>query len=138
MNINWQWVPNKSLGPIIIDSKISDYFENLNVVRDETSTDSTDWDTYIVPANDVYIDVDGEDVVSITAYREFKYDGKNVIGMTTAQLEKVLGCTPDEVGEAVEYDDGDVKTSFDYFDLGLQIWASDEVITSATCLSYDD
>lgn len=138
MNINWQWIPNKSLGPVVIDSKISEYFKSLNVVRDETSTDSTDWDTYIVPGDDVCIDVAGEEVVSITAYLEFKYDGKNIIGMTTMQVEQMLGCTADEIGDAVEYDDGDVKIPFDYFDLGLQVWASDGVVTSATCLSYDN
>lgn len=138
MNINWQWVSNKSLGPILIGSDITKYVESLGAIYDETSDDSTDWDTYVLPDYDAYIDVSGGKVVSITAYKEFIYNGKNVLGLTTMQLDQMLGCTADDIGEPVEYDDGDVKTPYDYFDLGLQVWASDGVITSVTCMSYDD
>ena len=138
MSIYWKWIENKGLGPISIGSNISKYIKSLKVERDEASEDSTGWDTYVVPGNDIYIDVAGEHVVSITAYLEFICDEENIIGMTMTQVEQALGCAADEAGDAVEYDDGDVKIPFEYFDLGLQIWASDGVVTSATCLSYED
>ncbi|WNF48445.1 hypothetical protein RHP75_08540 [Pseudomonas sp. SG20056] len=137
MNILWDWTPNKSLGPVKIGSSIDAYILSLGFIYDEDSDPADGWVSYIDKAGDVYIDVSDGLVVSITSYGEFYYKSLNLIGATILELGALVGRVADEVGSAVEFDDGDIKNSYDYFDLGLQVWASQGVITSATCLSYD-
>lgn len=138
MTSDWLWTPNISLGPILIGSDLKKHIITLDAVYDESTNDSTDWDSYVMHDYDVYMDVSNGKVVSITSYSKFLYEGTNIVGATMTQLAYILGCAADEVGDPVEYDDGDVKISYDYFDLGLQVWTSDDVITSATCLTYSD
>ena len=96
-----------------------------------------DWVRYSIHQHDVCVDVEDKVVVSVTSYCEFIYKGLNVIGMNIIELGKVLGCTADEVGETIVYN-GESKTPYEYFELGLQIWISDSKVVSATCLSYDE
>lgn len=133
----WEWKPNTSLGPIEVGSKIDVYVASLGFVYDEDSDPEDEWVSYVDKSGDIYIEVSGGLVVSVTSYREFYYKNSNIIGRTIIELGALLGCVADEIGSAVEFDDGDIKNSYDYFDLGLQVWASQGVITSATCLSYD-
>jgi len=41
MIIKWNWIPNKSLGPIDIDSDIAIHVENLGATYVDDSTDRT-------------------------------------------------------------------------------------------------
>lgn len=138
MKTIWDWIPNTSLGPVKIGSAIDAYIAFLGFVYDENSDPEDEWVSYVDKSGYVSIDTSGGLVVSITAYREFYFKGSNIIGLTIIELGALLGHLADEVGGAVEFDDGDVKNSYEYFSLGLQVWASQGVITSATCLSYDD
>lgn len=137
MTTTWSWIPNKSLGPIEIGSDIKTHIENLDAEYIEDFDDTTDWKTYYIEGAEVYAEAADDSVVSITAYVEFIYKGHNFIGMPTIQLDDVLECSPDEIGESVEDEDGEELTSFDYEKLGLQIWESKGIITSATCLTNE-
>lgn len=138
MHIDWNYVPNVSLGPIEIGSDIDDHVRTLGARYDESSADGSPWDSYVIPEHDIYIDVADGRVISITGYKVTSFKDHNLIGMSLIHLGEVLGVTADEVGDPVEFDDGDVKTSYDYFALGLQIWVSNGIVTSATCLSYEN
>ena len=135
MKIQWVWVKNKQLGPIVIGDEIQKHIETLAAMLEEA--DGSEWDTYTVPDEDVYIDVENHKVVSISAYTEFFYCGYNVIGMTIHALTQLLDCKADDIGEPIEYEDGDIKISYDFVKVGLQVWCSEDVITSVTCLVYD-
>lgn len=137
MSCDWEWIPNRSLGPVSIGSRIESYIEIFALVKEE-SADATRWDTYIFPSFNTYIDTEDGEVVSITAYKEFFYKGQNLIGASIVKLGNLLGVKPDEIGQPVEYDDGDIKTPYEYFDLGLQIWVSNSCVTSASCMSYEN
>jgi hypothetical protein len=134
----WAWEPNKSLGPVAIGSAIEIYIDQHGFAYDEDSGPNDEWISYADKSGDVYIDTEEGLVVSITAYRDFYYKHLNLIGANIIGLGALLGQVADEVGEAVEYEDGDVKNCYDFTELGLQIWASRGIITSATCLTYQD
>ena len=135
MNIEWTWIPNICLGPIKIGSDIEPYLATLNLVADN-SEDNTGWDTYIFPDFETYIDVEDEKVVSVTTYSEFLYKGQNLIGLNLFKLGELLGVAADEIGQPVEYEDGDIKTPYEYYELGLQVWVSDKHVTSISCTTY--
>lgn len=136
MKESWIWIPNKSLGPITIGSPVEAYINKLGFSCDEDSDDSTE--CYVDKSGDIYIDALDGLVESITSYREFYYKHVNLIGSSILELGTLIGKVADEAGESVEFEDGDVKSCYDYFDLGLQVWASRGIITSASCLTYDD
>jgi hypothetical protein len=139
MNVMWDWLPNIRLGPVVLGENIDIYINSLNVyLEDEEQDDMTDWVRYVVPDVDIYIDVENGKVVSVTSYGEFIYKGKNIIGMNVIDLDRILGCAADEVGGSVVYDDGDRRTPYEYFNLGLQVWTSKNIITSGSCLTYED
>lgn len=132
----WTWVPNKSLGPVTIGSAIEIHIDQHGFSYDESSDPKDDCGSYIDKTGDTYIDTEDGVVVSITSYREFRYKGLNFIGANIIELGALLGQVADDAETTVEFDDGDVKSCYDYKDLGLQIWASRGIITSATCISY--
>lgn len=138
MSNTWIWVPNISLGPVTIGSRIDTYINQLGFTYDELSDPNDEWVSYTNRVGDIRIDTENQLVVSITSYRDFNYKNLNLIGSTILELGALLGQVADEAGTTVEFDDGDVKSCYDYFDLGLQVWASRGIITSATCITYKD
>jgi len=135
VTIIWEWLPNSNLGPIKLGNQISDYYEKFHLMKNE-DIDNTGWVRYKFPSFDTYIDVENEIIVSISTYEELIYKDKNIIGIQKNDLVNVLGSEPDEVGDPVLFDDGDLQTSYDYFDLGLQLWISNGVVVSASCVNY--
>ncbi len=117
---------------------IAMYVSSLGAFVPEDHESSIDWVRYSIPDYDVCIDVEDKIIVSVTSYSEFLYKGLNLIGMNIIELGQALDCTADEIGETIEYDDGESKTPYEYFGLGLQIWVSEGEVVSASCLSYDD
>ena len=135
----WNWVPNKSFGPILLGENVSIYAKELKLILDDSGiSDSTGWNTWLSELFEIMINSDFEKVISVTAYDEFCYEDKNIIGMSIDQLLDTLGDEADEVGESVEYDDGDVQTPYEFYDLGLQDWLSQDKVVSISCLSYED
>jgi len=137
--IIWEWVPNKSLGPISIGADISIYIKDFNATIDKNMADDlTGWDSYDLLDFKVRIDVENNKVMSITSYKEFLFKKRNAFDMSVSQFFKLLENSPNEIGDNVEFDDGDIKTPYEFFEIGLQVWASNSVITSITCMTYQD
>jgi hypothetical protein len=134
----WTWIPNKSLGPVTLGSAIELHTNQHEFSYDEDSDPKDDWSSYASKTGDIYIDTEDGVVVSITSYRDFWYKGLNLIGANIIELGARLGQVADDTETTVEFDDGDVKNCYDFTDLGLQIWASRGIITTATCSNYKD
>lgn len=134
----WTWVPNKSLGSVAIGSAIEIHIDQHNFSHDEVSSSKDDWSSYVDKTGNTYINTEDGLVVSITSYRDFWYKGLNFIGANIIELGALLGQVADDTETTVEFDDGDVKSCYDFTDLGLQIWASRGIITSATCSNYKE
>lgn len=133
----WSWIPNTSLGNIAIDESLSSVRSKYKLLASEEDS-ITGWTSFFIPDHDIYIDVENGKVVSITSYNKFLYREKNCIGLNMLDLGEVLGTLPDEIGEAIEFQDGEVKTPREYLNLGLQVWSTNNHVTSITCLHYED
>lgn len=139
MKIKWDWVPNERLGPVTLGSDINIYISELGAYRDDDDEDDvTGWTRYALPDMDTYIDVEDGKVVGVTSYESFFYDDKNLIGVPLRKLDEALGNTSDEIGEPVEYDNGEVHVPYEYSDLGLQVWVSEGKVVYISCLTYED
>lgn len=136
MKIVWEWEPNSSLGPIKLGDQISYYVEVFDLIGEEDE-DLIGWMDYKLPNVDTYIYAENGVIASICSYEEFIYKGKNLIGIETSELLNTLGYEPDEVGESVLYDNGDIQTPLEYFNLGLQLWIRNEEVVSASCANYN-
>lgn len=134
----WTWIPNESLGPVTIGSAIEIHIDQHGFSYDEGSDPNDEWISYVDKTGDTYINTEGGLVVSITSYRDFWCRGLNIIGANIIELGALLGQVADDTETTVEFDDGDVKSCYDFTDLGLQIWASRGIITSATCSNYKE
>lgn len=135
---SWSWIPNEGLGPVKFECDINVYIKKLGALLDlSDEPDSTNWVQYHLPDREVFIDVESNKVVSILCYDEFLYKGNNLIGMRVADVDKLIECSPDEIGEPVIYDDGDVQTPYEYMSLGLQIWFSNNQAVSISCSKYE-
>ena len=128
------WTPNKGLGPIALDTRIDEAVRKYSAYLFAEDVDEIGLVTYILPEVDVRLDVEGEKIVAIRSSTDFYYQNENMIGMTIFQAGSLLGKIADEIGNEVEYDDGDTQVCFEFFDEGLQVWTSQGRIVSATCL----
>ena len=136
---NLLWEPNHSLGGVSLGRDIAIYIEEYGLSKDESNIDDgTNWDTYNSTYLDLEIHSDAGKIVSITTETELIYQGENLIGLTVEQVTSLLGRTADEIGESVEYEDGEIQTPYDFFDLGLQLWAESCNVVSASCLNYTE
>ncbi len=133
----WQLVPNISLGPFVIGTKIDDYVARFGArLEEESDADLTGWQNYSLPHSDDYLCAEDGLLVSATARGGVTYKGAELVGLTIADLESLLGCCADDIGDAVEYDDGEVQTPYDFNDLGLQVWTVDDKVVTVSCLDY--
>jgi len=134
MDITWNWVPKIGLGPFKLGKKIEKYKKEFELILLDEE-DSTNWDSYKLPKLDVYIDVEDGIIESIQSDEYFCYVGINLIGLTLSELNKNLPNSSLNIGDYVEYDDGDIQIPYDFDELGLQVWLSNDKVVSIICLN---
>lgn len=134
LKIEWIWKPNSSVGLIKLGDKIEEYLDKFGLILLDEHLDATGWIRYKAPDIDTYIDTEDGVIVSISSYETFLFNNKNLVGMDVKDLNKVLGCSPDEIGNQVIYEDGDVQIPYEYSDLGLQLWISNGKVALASCI----
>lgn len=71
-------------------------------------------------------------VVTIACFANCHLDGKNLIGLTIAQIVSMFG-VPDEIGEALWVSDDEQQTPYEYEAKGLQIWFEGGAVVSVFC-----
>jgi hypothetical protein len=136
MNVEWEWIPNKSLGDVCIGDNIEQHKQKLKlkkVIYDERirKNQKEYEETYELPNLETSIYVEHKIVTGVTSWEEFKYNGVNLIGQKFSDLENILNCTPDDENQLDIWDDG-VRTEFNYDGLGLQIWILKGVVELAS------
>jgi hypothetical protein len=134
LNMEWIWRPNYSVGAISLGDKIEKYLDVFGLICLDEVVDNTGWIRYKLPNIDTYIDSEDGIIVSISSYDIFIYKDNNLIGLDVHDLNKILGCDPDDIGYPVLYEDGDIQTPYDYNILGLQLWVSDGKVVLASCV----
>jgi len=137
---NWIWLPNVGIGPLRFGMSIDecrDIHKNMVMQEDDTSNC---WITYSIPDENIFIDFEQAMLVCVRSHSSFIYNNRNLVGITLEALIDCLGVSPDEDSsdsECIEYDDGEVQTPYDFCSLGLHIYCSNNVVVSATCLTYE-
>jgi hypothetical protein len=133
MNILWNWLPRVGLGPFKLGENIQKFKHNYDfVLLDEE--DTTNWDSYKLSELDIYIDVEDDIIKSIHSDKYFCYKGINLIGLTLEEFNQQLSQFSAEIGEYVEFDNGDIQTPYDYDEVGLQVWLSNNKVVSVICM----
>ena len=135
MKESWIWVPNKSLGEIFLESKIDDYIESHDLALIKESYSTYQWMNYKPRGYDISIFFDENRLVTgITSMDYFFYKGENFIGLMGVDLISLLKEKP-EIGQSIEFDDGDVHDAWSFDSLGLDVHLSnDGVIVLASCI----
>ncbi len=123
-------LPNKGLGRYILGSDIQEYQERYGVVLHRTEDSQTGWSCYKDANSKVYLYTEDHNVVAITVYDSCTYKGHELIGMPIGDFLQLLDIEPDEIGEPIEYQDGDVQTPYEFYELELEIWTSKGVVCS--------
>lgn len=93
-------------------------------------------ETYSLPDAEDYLGVENGILVSVTACQGVIYKGVDLVGLRIGELEGLLGCPADDTGPALKYDNGEVRTPYDFFEFGLQVWTDDGVVVSVSCLDH--
>jgi hypothetical protein len=138
-NLDYTWVPTKSLGQIKFGSPVDAYVKEGLISQAEDVADlgqywSDPEDTVLVEADD-----DGN-VDSVLLNRNCIYKGKNIIGMTLEEISALLDAAPDGVAEPIALDDGEVETPAYFEAFGLTLGLRDDVIWTVDVDdgNYDD
>lgn len=134
----WNWLPNTCYGPFYFGRTIEEYLNIYQLVLDSDNSGNSEWTQYGVPDTEIYISVEDRLVVSIMSFGEFNYKGKNIIGLNKQELDALLEGKKGKIGESVEYEDGDIQTCFEYSEMGLQVWISDNLVVSTSCCDSKD
>ncbi len=138
--MKWDWVPNERIGSISFETPLADYVEALGLrfVADDDEFGVSQVH-YEVPGAGVEVYVEDDRVDWVRCSGSIEFQGSELIGVTEAALEKLLGRGPDD-REAFDLSEDDDETSFealDYYALGLQVWMEDGRVESVSC-SRDD
>ena len=137
-NLYWYWLPNIGFGPFKFEEPINHYLQDKKLVVVDDIEPSLGWKNYKVLSEEIYIDVEDEKIVCFSSYEKFYYSSINLIGLQREELVEHLGRVPEEIGDGVVYDDGDVRVPMMFNSLGLIIWTSNEIAVLASCIKCDD
>ncbi|WP_193368239.1 HEAT repeat domain-containing protein [Pelagibius marinus] len=133
----WELIPNISLGPFVFGTEIDEYVDRFAArFKEDPEAGPEEWQTFSLPHSDDYLSVEEGVLVCVTGYKGVIYKGVDLVGLTLAELEKLLGCPPDDIGPTVEYENGEVQTAYDFDDFGLGVWTADDKVVSVSCLDY--
>lgn len=139
MNELWNWQPNVGLEPFKFNTLIDEYIAQFELFLDpDDSPDTTDWIQYKMPNHEVSIDVENKKIVSIFTDESFCYQGNTLLGKKVSELESIIAQKPDNVGEPVDYGDGNIQIPLEYDSLGLIAWICNDVVISASFYEFED
>lgn len=135
MNIVWIWTPLISIGPFYFGETIFKYKDlyQLELVPDEFVIKGDNWDTYELNGyDDARIHCENNKIISIACYKEFYYNGVNLIGKKLTEVSKLLKLSPDEYGDIIYINESpEIPVEFD--SVNLQLWCKNEIVVTAFC-----
>ena len=130
------WQPNIGMGSIVFGDPIAQCEQQHGAFVDPGDTpDGTSWRQYQLPGTDCFLEVENGQVVAILVYDILIYQRKNIIGRKMTDIIELLG-EPDEIGDSVIYDDGDIQTPYEFRHFGLQAWVSEGRVASVSICNY--
>src|SRR5262245_11715067 len=102
MNGLWQWVPGISVGPFTFGDPVARYH---GLQKCEPDGSSVDWDTYACPDVESRIVVQDGRIINVHCLDEVEYRSRNLIGMQSSDVRKLLGTESEKEENALYYND---------------------------------
>jgi SAM-dependent MidA family methyltransferase len=127
--IQWDWIPCVSVGPITFGEPALPIIQkyNLPLIPEFGSSEEH---VYEFPDRTTIV-VENRLIDSISCKSNFFYQGVNLIGLSIEEIRVVLG-------QEDEVDQFEYQTCFDFDELCLQIWTSNETEKVETVSCYGD
>ena len=129
----FEWIPTVRVGPVHLGDTIEKYLENLPIRACPDPFDESEFLCYAYGEEEEpsYF-LDEEDRIwNIVCFDALIYQGTDLIGLPIERVIELVGVAPDEYGEAEEDVDGEVRIPVEFDRLGLQLWLSDNIASSA-------
>lgn len=134
--IAWNWIPTKSVGPFCFGHKIEEYISEYGLIE-HVDDYEVSWQKYSIGDGDslrIYVE-DGM-IADIACYEGFCFHGFDLIGVTSSNLMKILGATPDQYEEELEIG-GEDQMMIIFHSLGLNVWLRpDRTVASVSCHAF--
>ncbi len=130
---------NKSVGPYILGSPISNYLFDDIEFEFLKANGSDDWDCYRNKNDKFDIYIEEGLIISISCEKTCFYEGVNIIGIMIMELTKLIGEFPNlNITDAFEmHSDNTVQIVYEFDKWGIQVWTKKGKIVNIFC-SYDD
>lgn len=122
--MNFEWVPNISIGDFYFDKYIDIKLLPFDVKKVKSETSEEPWSCYEIIGSQTRFSVEEGVLVSVECSEQFIYEKINLIGLNHSQLLKVI-----DKDLALENDWGEEK-EYSCDDLGILIWENDDVVES--------
>ncbi len=137
---DWEWIPNRSLGPVAFGTPIDGYLEMLDLreAQHDDFSGPPQPPHYEASGLDLNIYLEDGLVDTLISHEVFFFKGVNIIGLSKEELTELLGREPSETDEIdlSESDEEPPYLVYDYEGWGLQIWLLDDKVESASCSQY--
>lgn len=121
--------PFENVGNFQINSNIKDYVHNYSFTFTPIN-DTTEWETYELVDEGIVIYVEKDLIISISCDTELLYKGRNIIGMNINEFINFSNFKPDDFIDKLWVSDDEQQEVYEFFDIGLQVWCSDNVIVT--------
>ncbi|MBU2714433.1 hypothetical protein [Zooshikella harenae] len=129
MDINWIWVPNKSIGCFYFDQKIDVKSLPFQCEEVKSSDESGEWSTFEIIGDASRFSVENNILISVECVNNFVYKGINLIGIS---LENFLDLFDDEFVTVDNWDDGKELCCRE---LGIIVWIEEGLVESISVSS---
>ncbi|GGF11741.1 hypothetical protein SAMN05443634_11614 [Chishuiella changwenlii] len=120
--------PFISIGEFRLNSHISDYFEEFNLIKDEYDN-VTKWTTYYVENNDIILFTEEEYIISIKCKEQCIINNVNLISSSINVFTRMN--IDFQFDEELYIDDYEMQKVYNVDSIGLQCWTNkNDVIVS--------
>ncbi|WP_397301576.1 hypothetical protein [Nonlabens ulvanivorans] len=98
--------------------------------------ESTEWETYSLEDEGVYLYVENNKIISIVSDLECLYNGRNIIGMNINEFINFYGIEPIGEPDALYVNENEFQIVYEFDDIGLQVWCLNDVIETVIASDY--
>lgn len=138
MNLNQlEWEPGEKIGDLVFGQSLRPLIVAGTVSeREELSDKENEWRCFsfsegVQSGLGIYVDLEDR-IESVFAEEFLLFDGHNLIGNVANKIDEILDATPDEISEEPDIFDEERRTQIrEYFELGLQLWIENGIVTGA-------
>ncbi len=129
------FIPLIGIGDFELNTNLSDYAERFDLKYSPVD-ESTEWETYSLEDEGVYLYVENNKIISIVSDLECLYNGRNIIGMNINEFINFYGIEPIGEPDALYVNENEFQIVYEFDDIGLQVWCLNDVIETVIASDY--